>query len=122
MVEVVWLGTRFCWWDIEVAFSCGRHRPSVGGMSQSEYSETRQIVGGGEEVEVGVDFGLASYPGSPPAVAAAHQVADFAFDFGSGGPVVGFPAGILLLTPSSGETVFVTADTNAASVFGVGAL
>ena len=88
---------------------------------ESEHGETRQVVGGGEEVEVGVDFGLASDSGSPAAVAASHQVGDLAFDFGSGGPVVGSPVGIVLLLSSSGETLLVTPDTDPATSLGGGA-
>ena len=79
-------------------------------------------MGGGEEVEVSVDFGSAPDPGSPSAVAAAHQVTEFAFDLRPGGPVVGGPVGILLLTAGIGETLLVTADPDGAPVLGVGAV
>src|SRR5665811_299403 len=67
-------------------------------------------------------FGSAPDAGTAAAVAAAHQVTKFGFDFGSGGAVVGFPAGILLLTTGIGETVPITADTDPAATLGVGAL
>jgi len=89
---------------------------------QSEHGETRQVVCSGEEVEVGVDFGSAPHAGFPSAVATTHQVGDFAFDFGTGGPVVGSPFGILLETTGISETVFVTPDTDPATAFGGGAL
>jgi hypothetical protein len=43
-------------------------------------------------------------------VAAAHQVREFAFDFGSGGAVVGFPGMVLLAGAGGGEAGFVVAD------------
>ena len=65
--------------------------PSGRGGAQAEDGEACEVGGGGEEVEVGVDSGSASGAGSSAAVAAAHHVAEFAFDFGSGGPVVVSP-------------------------------
>ena len=73
--------------------SCG-DCPSGRGGAQSEDGEAGQVGGGGEEVEVGVDFGSAADTGSASAVAATHQVAELAFDLGSGGPVVGLPVGV----------------------------
>src|SRR5665811_2614231 len=67
-------------------------------------------------------FGSAPHPGTAAAVAAAHQMSDLAFDFGSGGPVVGSPFGVVLETTGIGETVLVTPDTDPASAFGGGAL
>src|SRR5665811_473960 len=67
-------------------------------------------------------FGSAPHPGTAAAVAAAHQMSDLAFDFGSGGAVVGSPFGVVLETTGIGETVPITPDTDPASAFGVGAL
>jgi hypothetical protein len=89
---------------------------------QSEYGKTRQVVCSGEEVEVGVDFGSAPDSGMAPAMPAAHQVTDFAFDFGTGGPIVGSPGGVLLLTTGISKTVLVTSDTDPTSACGCGAL
>ena len=97
--------------------------PSGGGLEvEAEHGEPGQVVGGGEEVEVGVDFGSAPDPGSPPAVAAAHQMAEFAFDFGSSSAVVGDPDGVVSLASCSGETVFIAADRDATPTCGFGAL
>ena len=89
---------------------------------QPEYGKTRQVVCSGKEVEVGVYFGSAPNAGSPSAVVVAHQVTDFAFDLGTGRPVVGSPCGILLKAAGVGETVLVTSDTDPASALGCGAL
>ena len=70
---------------------------------------------GGEEVEVGVDFASAAHPGTASAVAAAHQVADLAFDFGAGGAVVVGPVGVVLVAAGGGEVLFVTADGDRAA-------
>lgn len=83
---------------------------------QPEHRETRQVVCSGEEVEVGVDFGLAPHPGSAPAVAATHQMTDFAFDFGTGRPVVGSPVGIVLLLSGISETMLVASNTDPVGV------
>ena len=50
---------------------------------QSEHGGSGQVGGGGEEVEVGIDFGGAAHSCSSAAVTAAHQVSEFAFDFGA---------------------------------------
>ena len=101
--------------------SCG-DRPSGRGGAQAEHGEAGQVDGGGEEVEVGVDFGSAADTGSASAVAATHQVAELAFDLGSGGPVVGLPVGIALAGAGLGERSFVPIDADRAPSGGVGAL
>ena len=65
----------------------------VGGVGEAEAGESGEVGGGGEEGEVGGDAEPATRAGAAAAVAAAHQVGEFAFDFGSDGPVVGFPRG-----------------------------
>lgn len=90
------------------------------GVGEAEGGESGEVDGGGEEGEVGGDAVPAAYAGASAAVAAAHEVGDFAFDFGSGGPVVGLPGGILLA--GGGEVGFVVADGDAAAGLGVGAL
>lgn len=60
---------------------------------QSEHGHAGEVGGSGEQAEVGVDFDPAADLCVAAAVAAAHQVAEFAFDFGSGGSVVGLPVG-----------------------------
>ena len=66
----------------------------VGCGREAEGGEAREVGGGGEEVEVGVDFGSSADAGSASAVAAAHEVGEFAFDLGSVGSVVGLPVGV----------------------------
>jgi hypothetical protein len=56
------------------------------------------------------------------AVAAAHEVGEFAFDFGSGGLVVGLPVGVGLALPGAGQDVFVGVDVDGAPGGGGGAL
>jgi hypothetical protein len=65
---------------------------------------------------------LAADAGTAPAVASAGQVADLAFDLGSGGAIVGFPVRVVLPGSGAGELVFVGADVDGASALGVGAL
>src|ERR1700738_1468314 len=103
---------------------CSRrgHGPSGVRRAQSEHGEACEVVGCGEEVEVGVDLACAAYSGSSPAVFASHHVAELAFDFGSGGPVVVGPGGVLLVIAGIGESLFVAADADGASTSGVGAL
>ena len=67
-------------------------------------------MGGGEEVEVGVDFGLTADSGSSAAVTAEHEVTEFAFDLWADRPVVGPPVRVGLLLAGFGEGGFVTAD------------
>ena len=95
--------------------------PSGGGGAQAEDGEACEVGGGGEEVEVGVDFRGSSDAGLSSAVAAAHHVAEFAFDFGAGGPVVVLPWLVLLAFAGRGESGLVDADTDGAPVRGLGA-
>ena len=81
----------------------------------SENGETRQILGGGEEVEVGPDFRLASNPCPTPPVAPPHQVTDLAFDLGAVGSVAIEPPRILLPMASCGKMSLMRSDEDAAS-------
>ena len=56
--------------------------PFLGLGVQAERGEARQVDGGGEQVEVGVDFGPAPHAGSSAAVPAAFEVGELALDFG----------------------------------------
>ena len=56
------------------------------------------------------------------AVAAAHEVTEFGFDFGAGRSIVVDPVRILVLGASIGEALFVDPDADGAPTFGVGAL
>src|SRR5205814_9013423 len=56
------------------------------------------------------------------AVAAAHQMADLAFDFRAGSPVVGLPGGIGLAGAAGDQVCFVVADGDGAAGCGSGAL
>jgi hypothetical protein len=89
---------------------------------QPEHGQAGEVGGGGEQVEVGVDFDPAAYSCSASAVAAAHEVAEFAFDFGPGGSVVALPAWIGLTGPGAGQDIFVGADADGAPSGGGGAL
>src|SRR6266699_4500361 len=82
--------------DCGAGLSRGGHRPSGGDESESEPGQAGEVVRGGEEVEVGVDFGGAAYTGSASTVAVSHQVGELPFDLGAGGPVVGDPPRVLL--------------------------
>jgi hypothetical protein len=66
-------------------------------------------VGGDEQAEVGSDFVVSSHPGSSAAVAASHQVSEFAFDLGPGLSVVVTPSGIVRLSAGFGQEGFVAA-------------
>ena len=89
---------------------------------QSERAEAGDVGGCGEEVEVGVDFGLAAHAGVAPAVFSAHEVRQFAFDFGARGAVVVAPALGLLALSGRGEHGFVSADAYGSAGFGFGAV
>src|SRR3954470_832943 len=95
---------------------------AVWGVGEAECGESGEVDRGGEEVEVGGDAEPAAHAGASAAVAAAHEVGDFTFDFGSGGAVVGLPGGIGLAGAGRGEVCFVVADGDLAAGLGVGAL
>ena len=95
--------------------------PSGGCGPESERGEAGHVGGGGEQVEVGVDFGSAADSSAAAAVSSSHHVAEFAFDFGAGGPVVVFPLGALLALTGSGEGGFVDPDPDGAAAGCLGA-
>jgi hypothetical protein len=97
-------------------------RPSGRGGAQSEYGEPCEVDGGGEKVEIGVDFGSAADAGSASAVSSPHHVAELAFDLWAGGPVIGLPVGVGLTGAGPGERSRVGRDADGASTGGVGAL
>src|SRR3990172_3496298 len=98
---------------------------SVGGRSRSgvflvdgrsrKWWRVRGGRAAGGSVKIDVDFAPAAHPGSSSAVAASHQVGQFAFDLGSSGPIVGGPVGIVLLTAGVGRARFVATDPSAAT-------
>ena len=69
------------------------HRPSCGGSAQVEDGHACEVDRGGPQPEVGGDAGRAADPGSAPAVAAAHEVAELALDLGAGAAVNGLALG-----------------------------
>src|ERR1019366_796139 len=75
-------------------------RPAAIAPDEPEDSEAGEVDRSGEEGKVGADPGSASDTGSPAAVAAAHEMADLAFDLRAGGPVVGPPGRVALGRPS----------------------
>ena len=79
-------------------------------VGEAEDGESGEVGGGGEELEVGGDFVTAAHSGAAAAVASAHEMADFAFDFRSSGPVVGFPGRVGLVASGGGQSGFVAAD------------
>ncbi len=89
---------------------------------QAEDGEAGEVGGGGEEVEVGVDFGSSSDAGLSSSVSSSHEMREFAFDFGSVGAVVGLPVGISLSHTRAGECRFVHGDVDGAATGRVGAL
>ena len=99
-------------------WSCG---PSGGCGVDAEHGEACEVGGCCEEVEVGVDLGGAAHSGSASAVAVAHHVAEFAFDFGSRGAVVVAPGRVLLALAVSGERGFVDTDADGPAAGGLGA-
>jgi len=83
-------------------------------MGQPEHGEAGQVDPGGEQSEVGGALEPSADPGPSSAVPAAHQVADLAFDLGSGGGVVGLPAGVGLAGAGASQRFLVGADADAA--------
>ena len=73
---------------------CGS--PTFGCGPESEHGEASEVVGCGEEVEVGVDLGLPDHAGSASAVFSVHQMPEFAFHFWPGAAVVLTPRRVLL--------------------------
>jgi hypothetical protein len=69
-----------------------------------------------------VDAVAAAHAGAAAAVASAHEVGEFAFDFGAGGAVVGLPDRILLPGSGVGEVGFPVADGDLPAGFRGGAL
>ena len=100
--------------------SCG-DGPSGGRGAQPEHGEARQVGGGSEEVEVGVDLWSSTDACSSSAVAAAHEVAELAFDFGPVGAVVGLPGRVGLTLTGAPERGFEHADADGAAAGCVGA-
>jgi hypothetical protein len=105
-----------------VGWSCDGGPGPGGGGAKSEYGKAGHVGGGGEEVEVGVDLGGASYSGSSTSVPSAHEVSEFAFDLGTGAPIVGEPVRIGLLLAGLGQGLFVGVDSDGASPGRFGAL
>jgi hypothetical protein len=95
--------------------------PSGGCGSHAEHGESCEVGGCCEEVEVGIDLGAAAHSGASSAVAVAHEVAEFAFDFRAGGAVVVAPVRVLLSLTVPGERGFVDTDPDGASSGGLGA-
>src|SRR5215211_1437010 len=96
--------------------------PSSHGRAQAEHGEAGEVLCRGEEAEVGVHFASASHAGPSSPVFASHQVAELAFDLGAGGPVIGDPVGVLLVTASVGQPLLVAANPDRAAAPGVGAV
>ena len=121
-------GSRRYWNDLRCfcgrnpAFLHGFGFPTEGCPVDSEHGETCQILGSGEEVEVGPDLRLASDPCPAPPVATPHQVADLAFDLGAVGSVAIKPFRVLLPMAGFGKTSFMRSDSNAATARGLSAL
>ena len=103
------------WFRLQGWRSRRRRCPSGECRAQPEGGKAGEVLCGGEEVEVGVDFASAAHPGTASAVAAAHQVADLAFHFGAGGAVVVGPVGVVLVAAGGGEVLFVTVDGDLAA-------
>src|SRR6266508_5210006 len=106
----------------EVAPSWRDRRPSGDRRAEPEGGEASEVLGGGEKVEIGVDFAGATDACSSPAVLASHHVTELALDLGAGGPVVRRPLGVLLLGAGIGEALLIAADSDGAAPLGVGAL
>ena len=95
---------------------------SCGAASDTEDGEAGEVVGGGEQVEVGVYLSASSYPCSPAAVAASHQMSQPTFDLGSGLAVIIQPGRVLGVSARLGQARFVAADLDGPSPIGGGAL
>jgi hypothetical protein len=68
-------------------------RAAAAGVSKPESGQAGEVDGGGEEGEVGGDSPGAAHADAASGVAVADKVGEFSFGLGSGGPVVGLPAG-----------------------------
>ncbi len=109
-------------WAAFPVLSGGGHGPSGCSGVDFEHGEAGQVVGDGEEGEVGVDLDGAAHPGSSSTVFAGHQVPEFAFHFGSGRPVAGDPGRVLLLLAGISQALLVATDPDPAAIAGSAAL
>jgi hypothetical protein len=96
--------------------------PGAVAVGDSEHAEAGQVDRSGKQAEVSGDLDQSADAGAAAAVAAAHQVADLAFDLGPGGPVVRLPGRVSLGLPGGGQAGLVRADGDRAAVLGGGAL
>ena len=97
-------------------------RRSCGGAVQAEHGQPGEVDRCGEQPKVGVDAGGAADSGAAPAVAAAHQVGELAFDLGAGGAVVAHPGRVGLAGAGVGQGLLVRANRYRAPTGGGGAL
>ena len=88
-------------------FSAGAGDPGSAVAGQPEHGEAGRVDRSGEQGEVGGDLDLAADPGRPPAVSAAHQVADLALDPRPRRPVAGLPAWAGLARAGPGQLLFI---------------
>src|SRR5574341_2498368 len=100
--------------------SCRRPAPSRG-PAQPEHAEPGKVDRGSQQAEVRGHLGPAPHPGAAAAVAAAHQMAEFAFDLGAGGRVVGAPGRIGLAGAGGGQQGLVRTDGDGPAALGAGA-
>jgi transposase len=75
------------------------------GPAQAEHAQPGQVDGGGQQTEVGGDFGEAADPHAAATVAAADQMSQLALDLGPGRAVVGGAHLVGLAGAGSGQLV-----------------
>ena len=99
------------------------HRPSCSRRpAQAEHAQPGEVDRGSQQAEVRGNLGPAAHTGTAAAVAAAHEMAKFSFDLGTGGAVVGQPGGLGLAGPGGGKQGLMRADGDGATALGAGAL
>jgi len=94
--------------------SAGAECPAGWFAVESEHGEPGEVRGGGEQLEVGGDLGASAYAGAAAAVLSAHEVADLAFDLGTGLRVVGAPGRVGLPVAGGGELTLVLSEVDRA--------
>src|SRR6266567_492103 len=120
--QLRWEGRRPGTWPAcRSGSSCAGCGPASAVTADAQDSEPGEVGSGGEQGEVGGDLELPADPGAAPAVAAAHEVADFALDLGPGCPVISPPGRARLGLAGCGQPGLVRADSDRAACLGGGA-
>jgi hypothetical protein len=99
--------------------STAGQRPGRLGRLNAESGQPSQVRRGGEQPEIGIDLDAATDSRSSSTVTSAHEVHQLALDLGPPGAVVSDPFRVALAVAYAGESLFVGADTDSATLLAV---